>query len=60
MVILATSTSMISKKREEELEQISFIQYLITFKDQTEALLNFERKVNIMNPAFASQFSLKI
>ncbi len=44
-----------TKKAEEmkELERVLCIQYPITFKDQTEALLNLARKVNAMNQAFA-------
>ena len=60
VAVLATSTSMTNKKTEEELERVSCIQYLVTFKDQTEALLNSGSKVNAMNPVFASQLGLKI
>ena len=55
VAVMATSMSMTGKKtKEEELEQVPYIWYSITFKDQTEALLDFESKVNTMNPAFAS------
>ena len=60
VAVLATSTLMTSKKTEEELEQIPCIWYFVIFKDYTEALLNSRSKVNIMNPAFASQLGLKI
>ena len=59
-MVLATSTSITNKKREEELERILCIQYPITFKDQTKALLDLESEVNEMNPAFTSQLDLKI
>ena len=52
---------MTDKKTEEEaLEQVPYIWYLVTFKDQTKALLDFENKVNVMNSAFTSQLGLKI
>ena len=52
---------MIDKKTEnKELEQVACIWYLVTFKDQTEALLDSGSEVNVMNPAFASQLGLKI
>ena len=34
--------------------------YSVTFKEQTEALLDSESEINIMSPAFASQLGLKI
>ena len=49
---MATSTSITDKKTEKELEWISCIYYLVTFKDQTEALLDLKNKVNAMNQAF--------
>ena len=58
MAILATSMLVTVKK--EELEQVSYIWYPVTFKDQTEALFNLESKVNAINQAFAYQLSLTI
>ncbi len=55
VAILTTSTSMTDKKTEgelEELERIPCIRYLVTFKDQTEALLDLENKVNAMSQVF--------
>lgn len=44
----------------EELERITYIRYLMIFKDQTEILLDLERNVNLINQAFAQQLNLKI
>ncbi len=44
--------SMTDKKTEEELERVPCIQYLVTFKDQTNALLDSESKVKAMSQAF--------
>ena len=53
--------SITDKKTEEEaLERIPYIRYLVTFKDQTEAILDSGSEVNAINPAFASQLGLKI
>lgn len=52
--------SMTEKKTEKELEQVPYIWYPIIFKDQTEALLNLESKVNAMNQTFTSQLGLKM
>ncbi len=51
-----------TKKTEEtkELEWIPCIWYLITFKDQTEALLDLGSKVNPISQAFAHQLGFKI
>ena len=59
---MATSTLMTEKKsgQKEELEQISCIWYPVTFKDQTEALLDSKSKLNAINQAFAFQLGLKI
>ena len=51
---------MTDKKIENELEWVPCIWYLVTFKDQTEALLDCKSEVNAMNPVFASQLGLKI
>ncbi len=40
---------MTDKKIEEELEWVPYIWYPITFKDQTEALLDSESEVNVMS-----------
>ncbi len=55
VVVSATSTSTTDKKTEEELEQVPYIPYPITFKDQdqTEALLDSRSEVNAMSQAFA-------
>ncbi len=58
VVVLATPMSMTEKT--EELEQMPYIWYLVTFKDQTEALLDSKSKVNIMSQAFVQQLGLKI
>ena len=59
VAILAISMPMIGKK-EEELEWVSCIWYLVIFKDQIEALLDSERKVNVMSQVFVYQLDLKI
>ena len=43
---------MTGKKTEEELKQVPYIQYPVTFKDQTEALLDSKNEVNAINPAY--------
>ncbi len=53
VAVLATSTSMTDKKTEEELKQVPCIRYPVTFKEQTEALLDSRSEVNIMSQAFA-------
>ncbi len=52
--------SMTDKKTEEELEQVLCIWYLVTFKDQTEALLDSRNKFNAISQAFAQQLGFKI
>ncbi len=47
-------------KKTEELEWVLCIRYLVTFKDQTEALLDLKSEVNAMSQAFTYQLSLKI
>ncbi len=42
-----------TEKTEEELEWVPCIQYSVTFKDQTKALLDSQSKVNAMSQAFA-------
>ncbi len=44
---------MTEKKMEEELEQVSYIRYLVTFKDLTKALLDSRSKDNTMTQLFA-------
>ncbi len=51
---------MTDKKTEEELEQEPCIRYPVTFKDQTEALLDSGSEVNAMSQAFAQQLGFKI
>ena len=51
---------MTGKKKEEELELVACIWYLVTFKDQTEALLNLKSEVNTISLVFASQLGLRI
>ncbi len=51
---------MTDKKTEEELERIPCIWYLVTFKNQTKALLNSRSEVNAINQAFAQYQGLKI
>ncbi len=60
MIVSATSTSITEKKTEEELERIPCIRYPVTFKDQTEALLDSKSEINLINQTFASQLGLKI
>ncbi len=55
-----TSMPMTNKKMEEELERVSCIRYPVTFKDQTEALLDSKSKVNTMSQAFVHQLGFKI
>ncbi len=45
--------SMTDKKTVEELERIPCIWYPVTFKDQTEALLDSGSEINAMSQAFA-------
>ena len=49
-----------TKKTEEKLEWVPCIWYLIIFKNQIEALLDLEKKVNKMSQAFTYQLGLKI
>ncbi len=60
VAVLATSMSITNKKTEEELEWVPCIQYPVTFKNQTEALLDSESEVNTISQAFAHQLDLKI
>ncbi len=53
VAVSATSTSMIDKITEEELERVPCIRYPVTFKDQAKALLDSESEVNAMSQAFA-------
>ncbi len=59
VAVSTTSTSMTDKKT-EELERVLCIRYPVTFKDQTEALLDSGSEVNAMSQAFAQQLGLKI
>ena len=58
MVVLATFTSVIEKK--EKLERVPCIWYLVTFKDQTKALLDSRSKVNAMSQVFTYQLGFTI
>ncbi len=58
VAVSATSTSMTEKT--EEFERVPCIRYPVTFKDQTEALLDLESEVNAMSQVFAQQLGLKI
>lgn len=49
---------MIDKKTEEKLEQVPYIGYFVTFKDQTKTLLNSKSEVNVMNQAIVQQLGL--
>ncbi len=51
---------MTDKKTEEKLERVPCIRYSVTFKDQTEALLDSGSEVNAMSQAFEQQLGLKI
>ena len=59
VAVLATFT-LVTKKKEEELKWIPCIWYPVTFKNQTETLLDSKSEVNAMSQAFAYQLSLKI
>ena len=60
VAVLATSRLITDKKIERELEWVPYIWYPVIFKDQTEVLLDFGSKVNIMSQVFAQQLGLKI
>ena len=60
VIVLVTSTLMIDKKTKEKLEQVSYIRYSVTFKDQTRALLNSKNEVNAISQTLAFQLGLKI
>ncbi len=49
-----------TQKTKKELERVPYIWYLVTFKDQIEALLDSGSEVNAMSQAFAHQLGLKI
>ncbi len=59
VAVSAASTSMTDKKT-EELEQLPWIWYPVTFKDQTKALLDSRSEDNAMSQVFAQQLGLKI
>ncbi len=58
-MVSVTSTSM-TEKSEEKLEQVLCIWYPVIFKDQTKALLDSRSEVHTISPAFAQQLGLKI
>ncbi len=49
MAVSTTSRLMIDKKTVEEIERVPCIWYPVTFKDQTEDLLDSESEVNAMS-----------
>ncbi len=53
LMVVSATAMLITEKKEEELERVTCIWYLVTFKDQTEALLNLGSEVNAMTQAFA-------
>ncbi len=53
VAVSATFTSITDKKTEEILEGVPCIRYSVTFKEQTEALLDSGSKVNAMSQDFA-------
>lgn len=53
VAVLTTSITTTDKKTEEELERLSCIQYLVSFKDQTKALLDSKSEDKVMSQAFA-------
>ncbi len=59
-LVAVSATSMSMTEKTEELEQVPYIWYPVTFKDQTEALLDSGSEVNAMSQAFAQQLGLKI
>ena len=52
--------SITGKKREKELEWVSYIWYLVIFNNLTQALLDSESKFNTIYLELASQLGLKI
>ncbi len=60
LVAVSAASTLMTEKTEEELKQVPCIWYSVTFKNQTEALLNLESEVNAMSQAFAQQLDLKI
>ena len=57
LVVLTTST-LVTEKKKEELERVPCIWYPVTFKNQTEALLDSKSEVNAISQAFAYQLGL--
>ena len=60
LVAFLVISTLVTGKKEEKFDRVPYIWYLITFKDQTEALLDSESEVNVMNQVFAHQLALKI
>ncbi len=60
VVVSTNSTPMTKKKKDKKLEQVPYIWYLVTLKDQIKALLNSGSEVNIMSQAFSLKLGLKI
>ncbi len=59
VAVLATTTSM-TKKTEEELKRVNYIRYSVTYKDQTEALLDLGSEINAISQVFTHHLCLKI
>ncbi len=60
LVVVSTTSTLMTEKTEEELEQVLYIRYPVIFKDQTKALLDSGSEVNTINQAFAFQLGLNI
>ncbi len=60
LVVVSVTSTLVTAKKEEELERVPCIWYPVTFKDQIEALLDSESEVNTMSQAFAHQLGLSI
>ena len=59
-LVAILATSMLVTEKKEELNRVPYIWYLVTFKDQTEALLDLKSEVNAINRAFAHQLGFTI
>ncbi len=52
-LVAVSAASTLMTEKTEELERVPCIWYPVTFKDQTEALLDSGSEVNAMSQAFA-------
>ena len=59
-LVVVSATSMLVTEKKEELEWVPCIWYLVTFKDQTKALLDPGSEINVMSQVFAHQLGLTI